>query len=289
MTALAEAAPAVIVPGVYDIPEDAYHADPVPGGSLSSSGARKLLPPSCPAIFRHEQLNPPGPKKVFEIGSAAHKLVLGSGPELVLVDKDRWDDKDTKAKVADIRARGAIPLKRPEYEQVHGMAAALRRHRVAASLFNPDHGRPEQTLIWQDEDTGVWCRARLDWLPFAAAGRLIIPDYKTARSASSVAIAKTVYEHGYHQQAEWYVRGARTLGLADEQAAFVFVCQEKDAPYLVNLAQLDENALSVAAQRNRRAMETYADCAATGVWPGYPDHVIHEIALPAWATREDSL
>jgi len=33
----------VTAPGVYDIPAEAYHADPVPGGSLSASGARDLL------------------------------------------------------------------------------------------------------------------------------------------------------------------------------------------------------------------------------------------------------
>jgi len=30
-------------PGLYDLPEHIYHADPVPGGSLSSTGARRLL------------------------------------------------------------------------------------------------------------------------------------------------------------------------------------------------------------------------------------------------------
>jgi hypothetical protein len=279
----------ITAPGIHDIPEDIYFADPVPGGSLSSSGARKLLPPSCPAIFRHEQDNPPPPKKVFDLGSAAHRLVLGSGPDLVLVDKPRWDDNDTKGKVAAIRDAGGIPLKRPEYNQVHAMAAAIRRHPVASALFDPDHGQPEQTLIWQDARTGVWCRARLDWLPNARPGRrLIVPDYKTCRSASPPAIAKAVYEHGYHQQTEWYVRGAQTLGLADEQAAFVFVCQEKEPPYLVTVVQLDEVALYVARERNRRAMETYAACVEADYWPGYPDD-IHTISLPAWATREENL
>jgi hypothetical protein len=52
--------PALITePGVYDIAEDHYHADPVPGGSLSNSGAKKLLPPSCPAKFAYEREHPP--------------------------------------------------------------------------------------------------------------------------------------------------------------------------------------------------------------------------------------
>jgi hypothetical protein len=61
-------------PGVYDqVPEHVYHADPIPGGSLSSSGARKLLAPSCPALFKHDQDNPQPHKKTFDIGTAAHK------------------------------------------------------------------------------------------------------------------------------------------------------------------------------------------------------------------------
>jgi hypothetical protein len=278
----------LVTPGVYDIPEDAYHADPVPGGSLSSTGARKLLPPSCPALFRHEQLNPPPARKVFEIGSAAHKLVLGSGPELVLVDYERWDTKEAKAKVADARAAGAIPLKRVEYEQVHEMADALRRHDLAAALLDPDYGKPEQTLIWQDEETGVWCRARLDWLPTSGYGRMIVPDYKTSVSVSRAAITKSVAEHGYHRQAAWYLAGVRALGLATD-AAFVFIVQMKTPPYLVTLVELDAEALDVAERSNRRALEIYRDCVAADVWPGYSAD-IELISLPLWAVRaEESL
>ena len=49
---IAEAEVVVDEPGVYDgLDEAAYHADPVPGGSLSASGAKLLLPPSCPALY----------------------------------------------------------------------------------------------------------------------------------------------------------------------------------------------------------------------------------------------
>ena len=45
--------------GVYDgMDEDAYHADPVPGGSLSASGAKLLLPPSCPALYHYRRDHP---------------------------------------------------------------------------------------------------------------------------------------------------------------------------------------------------------------------------------------
>src|SRR5690606_36787791 len=66
-------------PGLYDLPEHIYHADPVPGGSLPSTGAWLLL--ECPARFRYEHAHPPVPRPHVDFGTAAHKLVLGVGPE----------------------------------------------------------------------------------------------------------------------------------------------------------------------------------------------------------------
>jgi hypothetical protein len=88
----------VTTPGPHaQLPEAAYHNDPVPGGSLSSTGARKLLPPGCPAKYRWWADNREPFKAVFEEGKAAHRKVLGVGPELVLVDRrERWDTNDDK-------------------------------------------------------------------------------------------------------------------------------------------------------------------------------------------------
>lgn len=271
-------------PGVYDLPAEAYHADPIPGGSLSSSGARRLLPPSCPALFRHEQLHGRKPRRVFEIGHAAHALVLGTGSELVRVEADNWRTKAAQEKAAEARGRGAVPLLPDEYAEVHAMAAALRAHPVASALFDPDHGRGEQVLAWRDAQSGIWRRAMLDWLPDPGAGRLIVPDYKTTTCAAPLELSKTVHKYGYHQQHAWYVDGAQALGLGDQDAAFVFVFQEKTAPYLVTVIELDALALRIGREMNRQAIEIYAHCSESGVWPGYSDDV-ESVPLPVWVER----
>lgn len=278
------AGPGITEPGIYDLTNEEYHAD---RGSLSSSGARMLLPPSCPALFRHAQDTPQEPKKTFELGTAAHKLVLGEGPDLVKVDADKWTTNAVKAEVAAIRDEGGIPLKPAEYEQVHSMADALRRHPIAAALFDPARGKPEQSLFWRDRPTGVMRRARFDWLPDARSGRLIIPDYKTCRSAEPAALARAVQEFGYHQQDDWYRAAARALELADETAAFVFVCQEKTAPYVVTVVEMDAEARRIGAARNRRALEVFAECTESGAWPGYSDGVAY-LSLPTWAAIRDT-
>ncbi|MET9098333.1 PD-(D/E)XK nuclease-like domain-containing protein [Streptomyces antibioticus] len=271
-------------PGIYNMANETYHSHRY---ALSSSGARKLIEAS-PAHFRYEQDHPQPVKKVWDIGNAAHRLVLGNGPELRLVDYERWDTKDAKAEVAEARAEGAVPLKRADWDQVHEMADVLRRHPVASLLFDPEHGTPERSLFWHDAPTGVMRRARLDWLPNPRTGRLIIPDYKTCRSAHPEKLQKAIEEFGYHQQDDTYRSACHALGIADQDAAFVFVCQEKTPPYVITVIEVNATARRIGAARNRRALETFAHCTATGYWPGYSDDVV-PVALPGWAETRDSL
>ena len=273
-------------PGVYDMPEAVYHGDPVPEGSLSSSGAKGLLPPSCPARFRYEQDHPVY-KDVFDFGSAAHKYVLGIGPEIAVIGAPDWRTNKAKDERDAARAAGKIPVLEPEHKQVQEMAAAIREHPVASVLFDPQRGgHAERSLFWQDAEFGIWRRARLDWMPDPdAPGRFIIVDYKTASAADRGSIAKSVANYGYYMQDAWYEDAVRALGLADDPA-FLFVVQEKAPPYLVTVAQLDYEAVQAGRMRNRMAMEDYRDCTSAGVWPGYSDEIV-SISLPAWARSHD--
>jgi len=282
----------VTEPGVYDLPADVYHADPVPGGSLSASGSRKLLPPHCPAIYRYEREHRPTPTKEFSFGHAAHKLVLGFGPEIVVVDADNWRTSAAQDQREEAFAAGQTPLLPRDYEIVKAMAKALREHPVASALFAPGTGKPEQSLFWRDPETEIWCRAMLDWLrnpaPFRlvipdhpGTTRLIIPDYKTAVSASPVEFEKALDNYDYYRQAAWYLDAVHALGLADHPA-FVFVVQEKTPPYLVSVFEPDSLALEAGRHYNRRARQVFAECQESGRWPGYSDDV-ELISLPPWA------
>jgi len=149
----------VTAPGVYDIPEHEYHADPIAGGSLSSSGARKLLTPGCPALYRHSVDHGNEHKAAFDFGHAAHKLVLGVGAEIVPVDADDWRTKAAKEAKEAAYAAGKVPLLVADVILVHNMADAIRNHPVASALFDPERGKAEQSLFWPDIASGVWLRS----------------------------------------------------------------------------------------------------------------------------------
>ena len=256
MTAVVEAA-VEVEPGLYDIDAELYHRDPIPGGSLSSTGARTLVK-KCPAAFKWQLDNPQPYKKELELGTAAHKLVLDDGPELVLVDAEKWNTDAIRAEVAAIRAAGDIPLKRHELDQVRAMAAALREHEEAAHLLEPGSGVAEQSAFW--DDNGVWRRARFDWL--RNDGQIV--DYKTARSCRREDLEKAFNEHGYHQQQEWYLDAGVALDVADPERPFQFVLQEKEPPYLVVVTTCDPMARGIGRHLNEVALNTYAICREIG-------------------------
>ena len=275
---------AVFEPGVYpDMAEGVYHADPVPGGSLSVSGAKKLLPPHCPAKFRHDQLFPPPPSHAMELGTAAHKMVLGAGAEIIAVDAKDWMTRAAKEQREAIRAAGAVPLLAREYEQVQRMADRIRGHHIAGKLLSPERGDPERSIFWQDGEFGIWRRSRLDHMPRPGNGRLIITDYKTCVSASPEEIPKAVANFRYDMQDDWYRAAVRAV-YPDEDPAFVFIFQEKTPPYLITCVELTEEARAAGARLNAAAIERYRDCAAAGIWPGYTSG-IEPISLPAWARK----
>jgi hypothetical protein len=272
-------------PGVYDIDDVAYHLDPVLGGSLSSTGARKLLPPSCPALFDYERNHPPEPKDTFDIGHAAHKLALGVGPDIVEVQADSWRTNAAKDRREEIREAGGVPLLTADYMVVQEMAEALRAHPIASALLG-DGGHAEMSLFWTDDRAGIWRRCRLDWHPSPRAGRMVAFDYKTTKCADPEKFARSAMDYGYHCQARWYLDGLRALDLADADAQFVFLAQEKSPPYLVSVVQLDAVALRIGDTLNRRAIDIYAECDRTGVWPGYTSDEVAHVSLPYWYEKQ---
>ena len=273
------AAPAGVVEGM---PGEVYHADL----ALSSSGAKLLLPPSCPAVYRWRRDNPEPHKSAYDLGHAAHLQVLGIGPKVKVVDAGDWRTKAAKEARAEAYAAGEVPLLAEQWADVRAMAEELARHPMAAALLNPDHGRPELSLFWNDRPTGVAKRARLDWLHQRAGGRTVAVDYKTTTSAHPDALSKTVNSFGYHTQGAWYLDGVQALDLGDPDTLFVLIFQEKQPPYLVNCVQLDPHALRTGRDLAGWATQIFADCTAADSWPGYGTDIDY-VSLPPWAEHRE--
>jgi hypothetical protein len=280
--------------GIYGrIPDQVYHAD---RSSLSSSGARTLLK-ETPAAFDAQRQEPPNPKPQYDFGHAAHKMVLGEGTDLAVLDpaihgkkKDgtvasnpaatsEWKAADAKA-----RAMGKSCITKDQMQIAQTMAGRVFAHPIAGKLL--EAGEAEMSGYWHDDDTGVRLRFRTDWLtePMKGSGRIIAVDYKSAVSADPRHFAKQCADFGYHQQQAWYEDGLFEIGIED--VGFLFIVQQKTPPFLVSVNAIPPVDVERGRMLNRRAIELYARCNEESDWPGY-EPTIHSADFPVWAARAE--
>ena len=263
-------------PGIYDgVPEDTYHADtdlaPALGHSLSASGAKVLL--KSPARYHYERTHPRASSDSMDLGSVAHELILRTGTTVHVVDAYDWRGKADQQTRKALRAKGVVVVNRPELRAAARRAAAVRAHPLASRIFTD--GRPEVSLYWTDEGTGVTCRGRIDYL----RERHIV-DLKTARDASPRGFAKAAADYGYRESMAHYQRGVAAL--TGEWLPVVIVVVESDEPHLVAVYTLSADDLAWGADRMDTALKTFAECESTGIWPGYSEDV-EVLTFPQWA------
>lgn len=276
-------------PGIYDIPEDVYHQDPIVEPSLSNSVAVTLLQQSPLHAFSiHPKLSPiyeaPEPAEHLDNGSAAHELLLkGRKHKLVVIDADSYRTNASKQQRDEARARKAIPILAHRYDEAVEMVNAVRRQ-----LASHEEGRafftdflPEQTVIWREGPT--WCRAMVDALP-VTDGRYVV-DLKTTGGSAHPRdwIRGHLFAQGYDMQAAWYLRGLRAVGR--KPAGFAFVVVENKPPYALSIVTLDPAAMALAERKVERALAIWRECMRTGVWPGYGQRMAWAEALP-WDQKQ---
>lgn len=266
-------------PGLYyRVPEADYHSGTATSfESLSCSDCKVLARPGGPALWRWQQDHPEPTKRVFDIGSAAHAAILGTGPDIVCV-LGEWRSKAIKAEVEQWRDKGVLPLHNKDYKAVFGMVGAVAHHPVASSLLDSCPRREVSAYVVHGD---LFLRCRFD-----AIGPDGIVDLKTVQSAEPGQFIRKAVDLGWHQQVAWYRDMAAELGVTD--GPFRFVAVEKTEPHLVSIIEMDEATEQLGREANARAIDTYQQCTALDEWPGYPAQII-TISAPPWAfTKEES-
>lgn len=265
-------------PGVHkSIPSARYHADDLCNEpTLSASVARTLIEQSpAHARVKHPRLNEKfeaETKDHFDLGGAAHGVVLRQDnwrEEVEVVDADSWRTKAAKKARAKAYDEGRIPLLKDHYERVNEMVGALEANDYTAKAFT--QGTPEVTLIWRDEETGVLCRCRPDWMPDDPKDPW--PDYKTTTDCrSEVWDRRFCMDHGGLLRAAFYEAGIKaTCGVNNTYVQQYYVVQEVAPPYSAMLKVMDQKSplMDIARAMYRAALNSWAGCLADNEWPAY--------------------
>lgn len=274
----------VTAPGIfYDLDETAYHADtslaPELGRSLSQSGAKTLL--HSPRRFAFERDHGRPPKDSFDLGGLAHELVLRGGDNRIrVIDAYDWRTKAAQQAKKDAHAGRLTPVNRADLLAASKIAHAVRRDPLAGAIFS--EGRPEVSLYWIDDETGITCRARLDWLRHGTSKDCLV-DLKTAAYGRGTedAFGKSAASYDYPMQAAHYIDGWRAL--TGEDLPFLTVTVETEAPHFVTVGYYQPEDIEAGRERMRAARLEYAERESSGRWADAPEIVPFE--LPGWYGR----
>ena len=125
-------------------------------------------------------------------------------------------------------------------------------HPVAAKLLTG--GDAERVFQWSDENTGVKCKAKADYVK----GDMIV-DLKTAQDASPTGFAKACANFGYHWQDAHYSNGSGC-------ARFVFVVVETSYPFGTAVYELDEDAKYAGRCPVKAAINKYVESGTLCMW-----------------------
>lgn len=278
--------------GFYRMHADAYHADPCPDASLSQSIAKLLIDQSpMHAWHAHPKLNPafePDRDKKFDLGTAAHRIIIGQGRDVIVIPFDDYRKEAARACRDEALKTGHTPILKEQYDRVMMMVEAfhifLDRHGLAAPFRE---GEGEVCIAAPDETT--WLRSLVDWIE---ADGLTFDDYKTTdRSVAPHAIDRYADDSGWNVQAAMQ---DRILDLIEPESSgrrtFKFFAQEAYAPFACTVGVLGKDCLAIGHRKVQYAVDRWNACLKSGEWPSYEPAIVQimtpEFSEKRWLDRE---
>ena len=255
-----------------DLTNEEYHAS----DGISKSGLWTIHQKTPAHFIGMERKDTPA----MAFGTATHMAVLE--PHLLettyacLAADHDGRAKAGKDAMAEIAASGLTPIKYDEYQAVLRIRDSLHADPIIQKLLRG--AVYEQSAFYTDPETGVQCRCRPD---IYNPNIRMMADVKTTRDASLWGFSKAIEEYGYHVQDAFYSDVWEGAGGGDVDA-FVFIAVESAAPYLFRIYELEAPDKQQGREIYQKALRTYAECKATGIWPGYGSGV-QAITRPKWA------
>lgn len=232
------------------------------------SGTQLVKLAKSPAHYKHYIENPTEPTPAMEFGTAAHTMVLE--PQ---VFKDRYAvyaGEGTRASKEYKEFLAQNPnktiLKLDEMDRILDMVTVIEQHDLARELLLHSPGTNELEIFWNDRS--VACKGKLD----RYLDSNVIVDYKTAHDASPEAFnhwkAKNL---GYYLQAAHYQAYYMQKHMAP---AFVFVVQETEAPFAIQVYELDQTSIDLAHEQRNNLLDLYKNCLDNDHWISYKEEIL---------------
>lgn len=197
-------------------------------------------------------------------------------PSPETIEAIRWWDEFNAA------AAGRTMLTDEQMDQSTAIANAVRNNPVAAKYL--DGGLFEQALTWEDQETGLPCKARTDLI---VPRTKVLADLKTTGTIEDFRFGRVAARMGYHCQLAHYRNGVYSaLGWQPKKVVLIVV--ESAAPHDVAVFVASDMDLLTGENEVRSLLIKLKGCLESDRWPGrYEEET--PLVLPNYVFDEEEM
>ena len=239
-----------------------------------------------PEKFKYFLDHPVEQTPAMAFGSACHKYVLENDAFLEEFAVAPNVDRRTKAGKEEWEQfcsenQGKTIVTTDDVAVMHEMAWAISASQLPGKLIY-GKGETEVPFFWTDRETGEKCKVKVDRL-VKYNRRWYVVDYKTTQCAETFRFNSDIFKMGYFMQAAMYTEGVMVAKKLRKRPGFLFVAQEKKAPYSVNVIEVSEEVMGAGIAKFRQLMDKYHECKVMDQWPGYLNgNIPNDAFVPNW-------
>lgn len=280
--------------GFFSIPAELYHDH-----KLAPEISRSLvvdMGDNCPFVVK-EMIDGRIPKKITKA------MDSGTLVDLALLEPDRFRegvshwvlpeglDLRTKDGVAWRKDHPDLPVLKfrtdaageASVSDIAGMIESIMAHRKMR--YAVENSVKQESAFCFHPDTGLLRKCRPDMRVIDRSGLTLLDLKSTMPGGTNERDWPSHCANmRYFIQSEFYSDIYRDL--IGEEPFFEFCVVERKYPYLTNIFQIHEDDREEGRKRYRIALERYAECKASGIWPKHSEE-IKIVRLPRW-TRTSS-
>ena len=181
---------------------------------------------------------------------------------------------------ASIGARNIVSA--ADYMLCRAQLDAVRENETMSALLRDGNG--EVSIFWIDEATGIYCKARPDWLPPEIGGCITPLDIKTCADESPSGFGRAAARLRYDLQDAHYTAGIEAA-LCLRVDRFVFGAVTSKPPVLAVPYVLTDEIRGRANEDRSEMLALLAWCQRENQWPAYGTG-IQLLDFPAYAKHD---
>lgn len=233
-----------------------------------------------PLHYKYRLSSPRKDTATLRAGRAAHTAVFE--PDRFLLDYAMFDGAVRRGKAWDafVDANPHRTIIKPdEYHRALAIRDAVRSHPLAVPYLA--RGKAEHPVTWTDDETGLRCKARVDFL---SDSKPAIVDLKTSSTIDYSPFCSTAYRLAYFCQMGLYQWGMKVA--TGRELPVVVIAVEAGPPHDVGVFPYGADELEAGLNEARSLLTKLAYHREKDTWPGqYAEEL--ELQFPTWATKRE--